>query len=146
METLSTGQELRPFHVTGKEAYPFVPDALSRLCMNNSPPPPAATNSMLMVLRPAVHLDPQAYRIIKRVHNKEVGHWGRHICKKLLRSNGHGDIPNRDMQEFVRQCPACEVMNRLKITIRHIHLHLHHIIHSKLFIWIIWTFTSGLPW
>jgi len=62
-----------------------------------------------------VHLEPNIYRLIKQVHNKEIGHWGLHICKKLLRRNGHGDIPNRDIQEFVRQCPACQVMNRLKI-------------------------------
>jgi len=84
------------YHVAEKEEHQFVPDALSRLYMNNSPPPPTVTNSMLMVLRPAVHFDHQTHRIIRSVHNKEVRHWGLHICKKLLRNNGHSDILNRE--------------------------------------------------
>jgi len=106
------------YHVAGKEMHQFVPDALSRLCVNNNPPPLTATESMLVVLRPAIHLDPETYRLIQEVHNGEVGHWGLHISKKLLRNNGHGRIPNRDIQAFIRQCPACQVMNRLKIPIK----------------------------
>jgi len=71
-----------------------------------------------VVLRPAVHLDPETYRLIQEVHNKEIGHWGLHICKKLLRDNGYGRIPNRDIQEIIRQCHVCQVMNRLKIPIK----------------------------
>ena len=64
------------YHVAGREEHQYVPDALSRLCVNNNPPPPAASNQMLMVLRPAVHLDNQTYDLIKSVHNKQIGHWG----------------------------------------------------------------------
>jgi len=80
------------YHVARKEKHQIVPDALSRLCVNNSPPP-TATELMLVVPRPAVHLDPETYRLIQEVHNKDIGHWGLHICKKLLRDNGHGRIP-----------------------------------------------------
>jgi len=61
------------YHVTRTKKHQFVPDALSRLWVNNNPPPPTATES---VLRPAVHLEPNTYRLIKQVHNKEIGHWG----------------------------------------------------------------------
>ena len=86
--------------------------------MNNNPPPPTATELMLVVLRPAVHLDPETYRLSQEVHNKDIRHWGLHIYKKLLRDNGHGRIPFRYIQEIIRQCPACQVMNRLKIPIK----------------------------
>ena len=73
------------YHVAGREEHQYVPDALSRLCVNNNPPPPAASNQMLMVLQPTVHLDNQTYDLIKSVHNKQIGHWGLKICQKLLR-------------------------------------------------------------
>jgi len=92
---------------TSREEHQYVPDALSRLCMNNNPPPPTADNSMLMVLQSAVHLDNQTYELIKKVHSKQIGHWGLKICKKLLRDKGHGSISNRDIREFIRQCPTC---------------------------------------
>jgi len=60
------------YHVAAKEEHQFVPGALSRLCVNNDPPPPTDSNYMLAVLRPAVHLDNQTYRIIKSVHNKTL--------------------------------------------------------------------------
>jgi len=98
----------------------FFPDALSRLCVNNNPSPPTATETenQLVVLRPAIHLDPETYRLIQEVHNGEVGHCGLHISKTRLKDNGHGQIPNRDIEEFIRQCPNCQVMNRLKIPIK----------------------------
>jgi len=64
------------YHVAGREEHQYVPDALSRLCVNNNPPPTTASNQMLMVLQPAVHLDNQTYDLIKSVHNKQIGHWG----------------------------------------------------------------------
>jgi len=98
----------------------FFPDALSRLCVNNNPSPPTATETenQLVVLRPAIHLDPETYRLIQEVHNGEVGHFGLRISKSKLKDNGHGRIPNRDIQEFIRQFPASQVMNRLKIPIK----------------------------
>jgi len=31
---------------------------------------------------------------------------------------GRQAIPNRDIKEFIRQCPACQVMNHLKLPIK----------------------------
>jgi len=45
-------------------------------------------------------------------------HWGLIICKKLLRDKGHGGISNREIREFIRQCPTCQVMNRMKVPIK----------------------------
>ena len=35
------------FHVAGKEEHQFVPDALSRLCVNHIPPPPTLADKSL---------------------------------------------------------------------------------------------------
>ena len=35
------------YHVAGKEEHQFVPDALSRLCVNHIPPPPTSRLSLM---------------------------------------------------------------------------------------------------
>ena len=44
------------YHVAGKEEHHFVPDALSRLCVNNVPPPPTLADKMIVALRPVMDL------------------------------------------------------------------------------------------
>ena len=48
------------FHVAGKEEHQFVPDALSRLCVNHIPPPPL-TNRSIVALRPVMNLPQDVY-------------------------------------------------------------------------------------
>ncbi len=36
------------FHVPGTEEHQFVPDALSRLCVNNVPPPPTRSSPFVL--------------------------------------------------------------------------------------------------
>ena len=85
-------------HVPGKEEHQFVPDALSRLCVNNMPPPPTVASHMI------------------------VGDWELGICKRRIREQrnrqGGRDITDRMISEFIRQCPACQVMNRMKLQIK----------------------------
>ena len=38
------------YHVPGKEEHQFVPDALSRLCVNNIPPPPTLVEQGIVAL------------------------------------------------------------------------------------------------
>ena len=63
-------------HVPGKEKHQFVPDALSRLCVNNVPPPPTMASKMIVALQPVMILPPDIRDRLARVHNSKVGHWG----------------------------------------------------------------------
>ncbi len=44
------------FHVAGKEENRFVPDALSKLCVNHVPPPPTLADNLIVALRPVMDL------------------------------------------------------------------------------------------
>ena len=44
------------YHVAGKEEHQFVPDALSRLCVNRIPPPPTLADKSIVALRPVMNL------------------------------------------------------------------------------------------
>ena len=109
-------------HVPGKEEHQFVPDALSRLCVNNVPPPPTVASRMIVALRPVMQLPPDIRDRLTRIHNSKVGHWGLDICKRRIREQhrrqGGRDITDRMISEFIRQCPACQVMNRMKVQIK----------------------------
>ena len=109
-------------HVPGKEKHQFVPDALSRLCVNNVPPPPTMASKMIVALQPVMILPPDIRDRLARVHNSKVGHWGLDISKKRIRERrnrqGERDITDRMISEFIRQCPACQVMNRMRLQIK----------------------------
>ena len=47
------------YHVAGKEEHQFVPDALSRLCVNHIPPPPTLADKSIVALRPVINRYPQ---------------------------------------------------------------------------------------
>ena len=103
----------------GKEEHQFVPDALSRLCVNNVP---TVTSSMIVALRPVMILPPDIRDRLARVHNPKVGHWGLDIGKRRIRERrnrqGGRDITDCMISEFIRQYQACEVMNRMKLQIK----------------------------
>ena len=44
------------YHVAGKEEHQFVPDALSRLCVNHIPPPPTLADRSIVALRLVMNL------------------------------------------------------------------------------------------
>jgi transposase InsO family protein len=116
------------YHVSGKEEHQFVPDALSRLCVNNIPPPPTLADRMIVALRPAIDIPPEIYERLTEVHNSNRGHGGLKLCKhrlkgiQQLRLDRHlppqDKISTRMINEFIRQCPYCQISNRLKIPIK----------------------------
>ena len=110
------------FHVPGKEEHQFVPDALSRLCTNHVPPPPTLADRRIVALRPVMVLPPDIHARLSKVHNSKVGHWGLDICKRRLREAHQRqrgrDITDRMISEFIRQCPACQVMSRMRLQIK----------------------------
>ena len=102
-------------HVPGKEVHQFVPDALSRLCENNMPPK-ALAREVSSAMKPSFHIPSKIFNVLSEVHSTKVGHHGRHMCKKRLKDKGHA-ITDRMITQFTRQCPCCQVMNRLRIPI-----------------------------
>jgi hypothetical protein len=64
------------FHVSGTEEHQFVPDALSRLCVNNAPPPPTLADKSIVALRPVMNLPQEVYDRIADIHKSIRGHVG----------------------------------------------------------------------
>ena len=57
----------------------------------------------------------EQYRRIAAVHNSNLGHWGLAMTKKRLNDPS---VTDRMISEFIRQCPCCQVMSRLRILIK----------------------------
>jgi hypothetical protein len=116
------------YHVAGKEEHQFVPDALSRLCVNHIPPPPALVDRSIVALRPVMNLPQDIYDRIADIHNSLRGHVGLKLCKRRFKMiNKHrikaglpseDAIPDRMINEFLRQCPYCQITNRLRLPIK----------------------------
>ena len=47
------------YHVSENEEHQFVPDASSRLCVNNIPPPSILADRMIVALWPAIEIPPE---------------------------------------------------------------------------------------
>ena len=69
------------FHVAGKEEHQFVPDALSRLCVNHIPPPPNLADKSIVALRPVMNLPQDVCDRIADIHNSLRGHVELKLCK-----------------------------------------------------------------
>jgi transposase InsO family protein len=116
------------YHVSGTEEHQFVPDALSRLCVNNVPPPPTLADKAIVALRPVMNLPQDVYDRIADIHNSIRGHVGLKLCKRRFRKinkqrvqsnlEPEDEIPDRMIKEFLRQCPYCQITNRLRIPIK----------------------------
>ncbi len=108
-------------HVPRKEVHQFVLDALSRLCENhmlsNESEKPAHKRhqAFLASIEPKHHIPDAILKQIATVHNSMVGHWGLKKCKETLNDP---TITDRTITQFIRQCPCCQVMSRLKIFIK----------------------------
>ena len=116
------------YHVPGQEKHQFVPDALSRLCVNHIPPIPRLTARSIVALRPVIEIPQNIYDRLSQIHNSHIGHAGLKVCKKRLlrihikrlkrRQEPMAKILDRMVSEFIRQCPACQIMNRLRLPIK----------------------------
>ena len=107
-------------HVPGKEVHQGLPDALLRSCENHlsakqEPEKKQGRTATLLALQPKQHLSSEVYDKIAAVHNSSVGHWGHAKCK--LRLNDPS-VSDRMISTFIRQCPCCQVMSRLKLHIK----------------------------
>ena len=107
-------------HVPGKEVHQGVPDALSRLCENHMPVKKDNREAVerpqhLSALQVKQEIPDEKYKRIAAVHNSNMGHWGHALTKKRLNDP---TVTDRMISEFIRQCPCCQVMSRIKIPIK----------------------------
>ena len=117
------------YHVSGKEEHQFVPDALLRLCVNNIPPPPTLADKGIVALRPVMDLPQDVYERLTAILNSLRVHIGLKLCmrrllktirKQRVKDNLEPEdmIPDRMIYEFLRQCPYCQITNRLRLPIK----------------------------
>jgi len=112
------------YHVSGKEEHQFVPDALSRLCVNHMPPAPTDRSSPFVMS----WTYPEKSTIDYPISTTLRGHVGLELCKrrhkKISKQRIKDDlapedaIPDHMISEFLRQCPYCQFTNRLGLPIK----------------------------
>jgi len=75
------------YHVAGKEEHQFVPDALSRLCINHISPPPTLADKSIVALRSVMNLPQDIYDRIANIHNSLRGHVRLKLCRHRFKMN-----------------------------------------------------------
>jgi transposase InsO family protein len=70
---------------------------------------------LLAALQTKQVIPEEQYKRIAAVHNSNLGHWGLAMTKKRLNDPS---VTDRMISEFIRQCPCCQVMSRLRIPIK----------------------------
>ena len=90
------------------------------LCDNHMPakqePREAASRPIILAALQTKQVIPEEqYKQIAAVHNSNLGHWGIAMTKKRL---NNPSVTDRMIAEFIRQCPCCQVMSRLRIPIK----------------------------
>ncbi len=98
------------------------------MCCDVTPPPPNLADKSIVALRPVMNLPQDVYDRIADIHNSNRGHVGLKLCKRRFRKinkqrvqnnlEPEEQIPDRMINEFLRQCPYCQVTNRLRIPIK----------------------------
>ena len=128
-------------HVPGTEYNQLVPDALSRLCDNPLLSTEYLSAISMLRLEPTLqekinnlklkHLDEinlimsnkirkipnDIFRIIAQFHNSDYGHfaWER-VYKRMVKAKAITfDRPRQWIKEFIKQCPCCQLLDRLKL-------------------------------
>jgi hypothetical protein len=61
---------------------------------------------ILAALKPKQSLPDKVYDKIAAVHNSSKSHWGQRLTRKRLND------------QFIRQCPCCQVMSRIHLQIK----------------------------
>ena len=71
--------------------------------------------ALLASIEPKHRIPDAVFKQIAALHNSMVGHWGLQKCREFLNDP---TITDRTIIQFIRQCPCCQVMSRLKILIK----------------------------
>jgi transposase InsO family protein len=105
-------------HVAGEDN--FVADAFSRLVAMPEDPAIAEVLAHTNVLK---QVPLEKHKILCKVHNTNVGHFGEKLTLQRLRDAGHKHEDWPEMKEhvraFIRKCPCCQKMSVLKTPIEH---------------------------
>ena len=82
----------------------------------------------IVALRPVIEIPQDIYDRLSRIHNSHMGHAGLKVCKTRLRrihirrrkrrQEPEAKVSDRMISELIRQCPACQITNRLRIPIK----------------------------
>jgi hypothetical protein len=70
--------------------------------------------AFLASIEPKHRIPDSFFKQRAKVHNSMDGHWGLQKCRERLNDP---TITDRTITQFIRQCPCCQVMSRLKILI-----------------------------
>ena len=83
---------------------------------------------MIVALRPVMDLPQDVYDRLTDIHNSLRGHVGLKLCRRRLEKIRQQNIkmnlepedmiPDRMIKAFLRQCPYCQITNRLRIPIK----------------------------
>ena len=83
---------------------------------------------MIVAVRPAIEIPPDIFERLTVIHNSHRGHGWLQLCKHRLKDIHKkcykinlpplDAIPDRMVNEFIQQCPYCQISNRLKIPIK----------------------------
>jgi hypothetical protein len=64
-----------------------------------------------------IHID--AYKVINKVHNTQVGHFGvDNTINKIKQQGLYWSSIRADVTQFIRRCPCCQAMSHLKLGIQ----------------------------
>ena len=99
-------------HVPGKEVHLCENHMLSN---ESEKPAHKRHQTFLASIEPKHRIPDAVFKQIAAVHNSMVGHWGLQKCREFLNDP---TITDRTITQFIRQCPCCQVMSRLKILIK----------------------------
>ena len=80
----------------------------------NEKPAHKRQQAFLASIEPKHRISDAVLKQIAAVHNSMVGHWGLQKCREFLNDP---TIMDRTINQFIRQCPCCQVMSRLNILI-----------------------------
>jgi transposase InsO family protein len=94
-----------------------IADAMSRLCINNTPPKPEI--AILSAINGTYILSDNAHELIEKCHNKINGHGGvKRTMHKLKLLKVKWPNMRLDVKTFIRECPCCQKMSQIKVPIQ----------------------------
>ena len=104
-------------HVPGKDNP--VADAFSRLCVHWNEDMPDSSYLCAFQRDVSIRIPQEHYLQIGRVHNSTVGHFGvEKTISRLHNAKLQWKHMRKHVMQFIRQCPACQLMRDKKLLIK----------------------------
>jgi hypothetical protein len=94
-----------------------IADAMSRLCINNTPP--KIETAIMSAIQRTYLLSNEAFNHIEKCHNTFNGHGGvKRTMHKLNLLKLRWPNMRLDVKTFIRECPCCQKMSQIKVPIQ----------------------------